>query len=62
MEFKYNTVEEALEALRQGKVILVTDDDDRENEGDMICAAEFATRQNIKFLWHVMQKVLYVLL
>lgn len=50
MEFKYNTVEEALEALRQGKVILVTDDDDRENEGDMICAAEFATQQNINFM------------
>ena len=50
MEFKYNTVEDALEALRQGKVILVTDDDDRENEGDMICAAEFATQQNINFM------------
>ena len=36
---KYNTVEEALEELRQGKIILVTDDPDRENEGDMICAA-----------------------
>lgn len=50
MEFKYNTVEEALEALRQGKVILVTDDPDRENEGDMICAAEFATQENINFM------------
>ena len=37
----FNTVEEALEDLRQGKLILVTDDPDRENEGDFICAAEF---------------------
>ena len=36
--FQFNTIEEALEDLRQGKVILVTDDEDRENEGDMICA------------------------
>ena len=34
--FQFNTIEEALEDLRQGKVILVTDDEDRENEGDMI--------------------------
>ncbi|MBE6031922.1 MAG: bifunctional 3,4-dihydroxy-2-butanone-4-phosphate synthase/GTP cyclohydrolase II [Clostridiales bacterium] len=48
--FKFNTVEEALEALRQGKIILVTDDEDRENEGDMICAAEFATTENVNFM------------
>lgn len=36
--FQFNTIEEALEDLRQGKVILVTDDEDRENEGDMICS------------------------
>ena len=47
---KYNTVEEALEELRQGKIILVTDDPDRENEGDMICAAEFATQENLNFM------------
>ena len=41
--FEFNTIEEALEDLRQGKLILVTDDEDRENEGDLICAAEFAT-------------------
>ena len=40
---QYNTIEEALRDLREGKVILVTDDPDRENEGDLICAAEFAT-------------------
>lgn len=48
--FDFNTVEEALEALRQGKVILVTDDEDRENEGDLICAAEFATTENVNFM------------
>ena len=48
--FQFNTVEEALEALRQGRIILVTDDPDRENEGDFICAAEFATTENINFM------------
>lgn len=46
----FNTIEEALEELRNGKVILVTDDEDRENEGDLICAAEFATTENINFM------------
>lgn len=48
--FEYNTVEEALEALRNGEIILVSDDEDRENEGDMICAAEFATTENVNFM------------
>ena len=48
--YKYNTIEEAVEELRKGKIILVTDDPDRENEGDMICAAEFATQANINFM------------
>ena len=39
----YHTIEEALDALRAGKCILVTDDPDRENEGDLICAGQFAT-------------------
>ena len=43
-------VEEALEELRSGRIILVTDDADRENEGDFICAAEFATTANINFM------------
>ena len=47
---EFNTVEEALEELRNGKIILVTDDEDRENEGDFICAAEFATTENINFM------------
>ena len=38
-----NTINEALEELKNGKIILVVDDEDRENEGDFICAAEFAT-------------------
>ena len=46
----YNTIEEALEELRQGRMILVTDDPDRENEGDLICAAEFATTENVNFM------------
>jgi len=50
MNYKYNTIEEALEDLRAGKIILCTDDPDRENEGDMICAAEFATQENINFM------------
>ena len=48
--FQFSTIEEALEDLRQGKVILCTDDPDRENEGDFICAAEFATTENVNFI------------
>lgn len=48
--FKFSTIEEALEDLRLGKIILVTDDEDRENEGDFICAAEFATTENVNFM------------
>lgn len=47
---EFNTVEEALEDLRRGRIILVTDDQDRENEGDFICAAEFATTENVNFM------------
>ena len=49
-KYEYNTIEEALEELRTGKIILVTDDPDRENEGDMICAAEFATQENMNIM------------
>lgn len=48
--YQFNKVEEALEELKNGKIILVTDDPDRENEGDFICAAEFATTKNINFM------------
>ena len=47
---KCNTIDEALEDLKQGHIILVTDDENRENEGDFICAAEFATTENINFM------------
>ena len=47
---RFDSVEEALEELRNGKIILVTDDPDRENEGDFICAAEFATLENVNFM------------
>ena len=50
MENKYNTIEEALEALKAGKCILVIDDPDRENEGDLICAAQFATTENVNLM------------
>ena len=50
MAAKFSTVEEALEELRQGRIILVTDDEDRENEGDFICSAEAATTENINFM------------
>lgn len=49
-DFKFNTIEEALEDLKNGKIILCTDDPDRENEGDFICAAEFATTENVNFM------------
>ncbi len=46
----FATIEEALDALRTGKNILVIDDPDRENEGDIICAAQFATTENVNFM------------
>ena len=49
-EFQFSTVDEALEDLKNGKIILVADDEDRENEGDMICAAEFTTTENVNFM------------
>lgn len=44
------SVKDAIEELKKGKLILVTDDEDRENEGDLICAAEFATTENVNFM------------
>ena len=46
----FNSIPEALEELRAGRIILVTDDPERENEGDFICAAEFATTENVNFM------------
>ena len=48
--FQFNTVEEAAAALRRGELIIVTDDESRENEGDFICAAEFATTENVNIM------------
>lgn len=48
--YSFHTIDQALSDLRSGKIILVTDDPDRENEGDFICAAEFATTANINFM------------
>lgn len=50
MDRKFNTIEEILEDLRQGKMVIMVDDPDRENEGDLICAAEFATLYNVNFM------------
>lgn len=46
----FGTIEQALEDLKAGKFIVVADDEDRENEGDLICAAEFITPQMVNFL------------
>lgn len=48
--FIFHTIEEAIEDIRNGKIIVVTDDPERENEGDLICAAEFATQENVNFM------------
>ena len=47
---QFQAVKQAMQDLRDGKIILVVDDPDRENEGDFICAAEFATTENINFM------------
>lgn len=49
-EIKLNTIEEAIEEIKNGKVIIVVDDEDRENEGDFICAAEAITPEIVNFM------------
>ncbi len=49
-EIKLNSIEEAIEDMKNGKVIIVVDDEDRENEGDFICAAEAVTPEIINFM------------
>lgn len=49
-EIKLNTIEEAIEDIKNGKVIIVVDDEDRENEGDFICAAETITPAIVNFM------------
>lgn len=47
---KFNTIEEALEEIRQGRMIVVVDDEDRENEGDLLMAAEEVTPESVNFM------------
>ncbi len=47
---KFNTIEEAIEDIKQGKIIVVVDDEDRENEGDLLMAAELVTPESINFM------------
>ena len=49
-KFKYNTIDEAIAAIKAGQMVLVTDDEDRENEGDLIMAAELCTPEAINFM------------
>jgi 3,4-dihydroxy 2-butanone 4-phosphate synthase/GTP cyclohydrolase II len=49
-EFRFDAIADALAAIRNGEVIVVVDDENRENEGDLICAAQFATPQQINFM------------
>ena len=46
----FHTIEEAIRDLKQGKVIIVVDDEDRENEGDFVALAEYATPEVINFM------------
>lgn len=50
MAFKFNTIDEAIEDIRNGKIIVVVDDEDRENEGDLVMAADRATPEAINFM------------
>ena len=50
VEEGFDSIESCMEELRKGRIILVTDDEDRENEGDMICAAEHATLENVNLM------------
>lgn len=52
MDFRqyFSTIEEAVEDLRNGRMIIAVDDPDRENEGDLICAARYATTENVNFM------------
>ena len=50
MKYQFNTIEEAIEDIRNGKIIVVVDDEDRENEGDLVCAAELVTPELVNFM------------
>ena len=47
---RFNSIDEAIRAIAKGDLIVVVDDEDRENEGDLICAAEAATAEKVKFM------------
>ncbi|MDO4166264.1 MAG: bifunctional 3,4-dihydroxy-2-butanone-4-phosphate synthase/GTP cyclohydrolase II [Eubacteriales bacterium] len=49
-DYKFSSIDEILKDLKDGKIIVMIDDEDRENEGDVICAAEFATLENVNFM------------
>ncbi len=49
-EFKLNTIDEAIEQFRKGEFVIVVDDEDRENEGDFIIAAECITEEKVNFM------------
>ena len=49
-QIKFNSIEEAIEDLKEGKMIIVVDDEDRENEGDLMMAAEFITPEAVNFM------------
>ena len=50
MSYRLNTIEEIIEDLKAGKPVIIVDDESRENEGDLVVAAEFATRETINFI------------
>ena len=50
MTSRLNTIEEAIEAFKKGEIVIVMDDEDRENEGDFICAAEKTTPEHVNFM------------
>jgi len=50
IDFKLNTIEEGIEEIRNGKLLIVVDDEDRENEGDFICSAELITPEIVNFM------------
>jgi hypothetical protein len=50
MAYEFNTIDEAIEAIRTGEVLIVVDDEDRENEGDFVCAAELITPEIVNFM------------
>ena len=52
MESKLNSIAEAIEEIKNGKIIIVVDDEDRENEGDFICAAESITPEMVNFVMY----------